>query len=286
VAYVLASLLPLDVTVSLGLLARKYRRGGILLVPFQAEGAAEGRVLQAFASNAILWAPVGVFVAMICLRQRGSRSVARAIAVGGAVVMAVELAQILVLSRVADVTDVLSGTVGVFLGVAPASGLFRHARTSAASSQRLGRIGFLVASGCCVAYHWSPFDFTLDSSLIQQQLVSMWRIPFWSYYETPEGVALESFVVKFLFGASLGLGAAVRSQATVPSNRAHQLAAAAGVVAFFMTVELGQAFLPGRWADVTDVLVAVGGAACGAVLGHRQGGFRDVFLLPQLENEQ
>ena len=113
--FLLVELLPLDVTIRPFELAQKYREGRIVLVPFR--GADRATAPLGFGARAALNAPLGALT-MLCWRAPGRRrSGLVALAVGVAVVLGAVLVQVFVFSRLADVTDVASGSMGVALGV-------------------------------------------------------------------------------------------------------------------------------------------------------------------------
>ena len=115
-AFLLLQVLPLDVTIRPSELAQKYREGRLVLVPFAAFNRAAGPA--DFGVRVALNTPLGA-LAMLCWRAPGRRrSGLVALAVGVVVVLGAVLAQVFVLSRLADVTDLASGSMGVALGVA------------------------------------------------------------------------------------------------------------------------------------------------------------------------
>lgn len=116
VALFIYSVFPLDLTISLTELYHKYRRGRVVLVPFLSHDS-----FLALASSSLAvfvsFVPVGAWVAVTQGHRLRNYSDFVVGAVGGALIAAmIEIAQLLVVSRFTDVTDILLGTAGAGLG--------------------------------------------------------------------------------------------------------------------------------------------------------------------------
>jgi VanZ family protein len=273
----ISQLLPLDVTVSLGTLAHKYRAGGVRLIPFaDVSGAVEA--LPDAVVSALLAVPIGMLAAVGWTRPGTRRGPGSAWLAATAFLALVEAAQVFVVSRVADVTDVLTGAAGAALGVVLAGRL-----TGAAAVRRAGRVqafrpiaATFAAAVLYVLYNWSPFDFALSDTRVRERLPMLVGIPFVGYYQNSELQAISDFATKFLIATPLGI-AVVRLLSTprdLPYPRVRWLMAFAFAVAFFTTVEIGQLFLPARYPDSTDILIAAFGFVGGVWLGSQFAGRR------------
>jgi len=263
----LVSLMPLDVTVSLNLLARKYRHGGIILRPFASE-ADLGTFVQALASDMVLLAPIGALAVIAGSKAGMRRSVIAATLLGTLFVAALELAQVFVISRTADVTDVLTGSMGVLAGAwmaARLSGL-RQPRAGQETQHRAAAVGLALWLVAYVGYHWSPFNFGISPESLRSRLALLLQIPFHSHYVSPELQSLADGLMQLAVAAPIGWCATLAfPQAMARYRRSVLLLLFAAALAFFMAVELGQAFLPSRHPDNTDVLLAL----CGFLAGVR-----------------
>lgn len=259
--WLVLGLLPFDYTVRPQELAEKFRSGRILLQPFN------GRDTLADTMGTFLMAvPIGVLGYLLGKRRQWSRPVLTGIAVGGIATVVVEFAQLLAMSRTADVTDVLLNGTGSAIGALAAS------RADGTTSAALGGPGvrlwpLAALAGWCVLLvlrHWSPFDFVADGEFIRSRVPIMFRVPFHSYYWGMPIFAFAEAASKFLLGMPVG---ALMQWMWLPSSPRMRTLQAAGIVlaafGLFAGVELGQLLLPSRVPDQTDIYIATGGAIAG-----------------------
>jgi VanZ family protein len=262
VAFAFVQLLPLDVTLSLSEIARKYRDGRIVLLPFTAPHASVWGAVWDGLVDVASYVPVGAW----CLRFTSAGRYVRAFALGACYVAAVELSQVFIVSRYADTTDLLTGCAGVALGVwamhrwspAPVGAV-----SPAAPAWRF--VGAAMAwSGFLCWVYWWPFDFSFQADQVRRGVHSFASLPFAHYYEGTEFHAASELVKKIILGAPLGW---TLSRAAGRHPAVDQRLRIAGLLVIAATVlgciEFGQVFLPDRVADVTDVLLGVLGAAGG-----------------------
>jgi glycopeptide antibiotics resistance protein len=251
----IALLLPLDVTVSLSSLAEKYRAGGIRLAPFQ--DPANLGLIQDFTIDVILAVPIGVLAGVAWTGRHGRRSVPAAIALSSLYVGLLEVSQVFIMSRVAETTDVISGCLGAMLGVLAAVQLVPLPGTNPQASgryiQALIGVGVVLAY---VAYNWSPFDFVLSGEFARRRLEALNWVPFYSYYQNPEFKAAMDLVSKMCIAAPLGIAAAIGLSRGGPFLRLQWFLCGIGAVVLFTVVEIGQLLLPGRYPDITDILIS------------------------------
>jgi VanZ family protein len=252
-------LLPLDVTVDLGHLAAKYRAGGIVINPMRSTSL-ELSALPMLVTDILFAVPIGLVASLWALG--GTRRAAGAALVAGAGWgFAVELAQVAIRSRTADIVDALAGLAGVALGVLAAA-RWSGRRVSGGEASRLMRAFPALAAGTIyLVYHWSPFDFSASGDLVRGRLQMLAAPPFQAYYVNPELAALGEVIVKLAVAGPIG--AAIRWWASTSAQAAMAAAAAVGL---FALVEVGQVALPSRYPDGTDVILAVAGAAVGWTL--------------------
>ena len=111
-------LAPLDLTLRPAELMRKYRDGRILVVPFSYSYDSLLRLAYNTVADIILFIPVGVFATTFLTRQKSeARSLPLSLLLGCVIVLGVEIAQLLVMSRFTDATDLVTGGLGVAIGV-------------------------------------------------------------------------------------------------------------------------------------------------------------------------
>jgi VanZ family protein len=250
--------------------------------------------------TAVAAAPVGAFT-LHALRRRGWRPALWAVGAAATMFVAgVEIVQILVAQRTADVTDILVGGAGAIAGAwsawswrldgAPsgvrtagwdgAAGLARvSGRDVAGVDSGAGRsTGFPMwaAAGAvvwCLAlalYHWRPFAFDFEPALVRERIHAMSLLPLQGYAAISGVDVLAQALTKTGLGYPLGILMAALLWSRRPSTRQGvRLRLGAGLLAavgLFAVIEAGQIFLPDRVPDVTDVLLGSAGAMAGMVM--------------------
>jgi VanZ family protein len=265
--WTLVNLAPFDITFDLGELSSRVHSGLITVVPFASAGRGPARI----AWDAFITLASAIPLAGVGLTTRtglGSRK-ADAFAAGAALVVAVEAAQVFIVSHAADVTDVLFGWAGVAIGTALLSRALANGRSLPLDEGGSGyRRAAAVASWCVVltAYHWMPYDFTFRPAMVHAKLAGLSLLPFNEYNAGSNLNALNGLLTKLGLAAPLGVIAAFAGKRDGRLARAMGLWIPAWVV-IFGAIEAGQLFLPQRFPDPTDVIVGVAGAAAGLGLG-------------------
>jgi glycopeptide antibiotics resistance protein len=267
-----SQVLPLDLTLGLGELAQKYRSGRIVLVPFGYTHSSWFTAAWDHLTDIALNAPLGVAAALLWTPPGTRRRPWVAFGAGVAAVSFIELAQLFVFSRFSDVTDLVTGSIGVALGVAAVTALSDR-RTAAmvrpnaaGGAPPLARIAVVVWIAVLVSYHWRPFDFTVDHRRVIVGLHELLSVPFSWYYAATEFHAFTEMSRKILLalplGVLLGLSWPVdRARSPISRLRLPILAGLAFCLLF--AIEVGQVFLPGRVPDVTDAIVGELGVVAG-----------------------
>lgn len=274
-AYLLAlfviQLMPFDFVVSLSELEVKYDEGKIHLIPFHDLAPSDG--LMKALLNFTCFLPLG-FLASVSRPTGNSRT--RFPWAVLAVPVAVELLQLFAYSRSFDVTDILTGWIGVIAGARLAS-LARASwvlQPSAARRQSSG-VGWLVLFGAwllIVLYlNWRPFDFTTQAQRFHDpEEYTSWGLrrfaiaPFVDYYWGSKYNALDQFVRKGVSFLPLGVLFALAGREIFATGRAYRVVAAA--IAIGLVVEAGRYFLPTRSPSLTDVVIGCAGALAGYLL--------------------
>lgn len=272
--YAISQLIPLDLTINLGELASKYRSGGIQFVPFAWQYASNVDRAWDMVSDMALNIPLGAAGVFLGTVDGFRRRPWRAFVVSAAAVIAIEIGQIFVHSRIADATDVLTGLLGVLLGVAGTTALSHSAERPRVARDAGGfwwaRCGVVVMAALLASYHWNPFNFTTSSGRINEGMHQLFSVPLSTLYIGTEFHAFTEMWRKVLLALPMGvfLHLSWRSGGRVPSAiRFAALAAIGGAVA--LGIEVGQVFLPTRVPDLTDVLLAELGVVAGLWLTSR-----------------
>jgi VanZ family protein len=183
--------------------------------------------------------------------RRGGRALRWAVALSGALSLAIEAVQILIPSREIDMTSVVLALLGSAFGAS----VVGH---SASGSARRWIAPALVIWGSVVALSaWTPPSFAWpEPPWVRPERF----LPFWSYYVRTSVEDLADLFGQVL--AFLPLGALLAARSSWQSVAG---AALIGLGCGFM-LEFGQIFLPDRTAELTDVLTASVGAGLGAAL--------------------
>ena len=262
-------LLPLDVTLDLGILAEKFRNGLIVLNPLRSTALSWG-ALPARLADFALSMPIGVLACLEGVSPGRRRPARLALLLGCVVVGLVEVAQVFVMSRTADIVEWLVNATGVAAGVWMTSRLVpRQAGEKLASTDSVPIAGLAASLALYVLYNWSPFDFQVSGDLIRQRLPMIFGVPFYGYYQNPELKAIDDLLVKIAIGVPIGvfLGWWIRG---CPAAYRRAVVALASILAvmFVVGVEAGQILLPTRYPESTDILLGLGGVVLGSWVVH------------------
>jgi len=260
------SLLPFDFTASPGTLYHKWRLGRIIVTPF-AQRLPMAHEVYAIVTGIVLWVPVAA-LAVLSGRKRSFEIWVLTLFAAGAL----ECLQVLVVSRVCDVTDILLAGCGAAVGVGIGNLLRRHAGVTESEAPAHPRTWRREAAAFAAVwlfvlavYEWYPFDFHWSASFLRGRLLPLRPPPFTFYFLASPVLAIAQAMQKALFFAPLGAALAVLS-ARFDGTRRWNALVLVSVLAFALVglvLELGQALLPGRYPDLTDVMIEVVGGAGG-----------------------
>jgi glycopeptide antibiotics resistance protein len=242
---VVYSVLPLDLTLSLTDLARKWRDGRIVLVPFTDAHATLAYLYQS-TIDALMFLPVGMLAARVMMRRTASRRTAvygsdrapsvspwrvtaLAAAAGGLVSLGIETAPVLVYSRFTSLTDVFWAVCGAMCGGILVAWYYRPAARPAAevrdrgSDGTAGQAEYKVAvPGWSAPLAWTaagvsyaallvygfcaPFDFLHDPAQLRARYQGMYsRVPFEALYYGSEFHAVTEVIKKTVLFGVLGM---------------------------------------------------------------------------------
>jgi len=265
---VLYNLMPLDLAPSPLDLLQKFRDGRLVLVPFGFETSDLPARLYEVASGIAVWAPLaGLWVLSGRKTPVQSWITATALAAG------IEVAQLFVYTRVSDVTDVLIAAAGAGVGAFATARFARREAAAPARSVEAARARWL-ASGIALGLFWLavlavvfwyPFDVRLERAYVLSRIQLLRKMPFQSYYETSEFMAITQAFRHSLFlvpwGAALGIAGISLERSRW--RWAYHAFAIAAAVAVATAIEVGQLALPGKYPDSTDLALEALGALAG-----------------------
>jgi glycopeptide antibiotics resistance protein len=275
------SVLPLDLTISVADLYRKFADGRVVVVPFSSPPALLFDWVLQLAKDVIVFVPIGAWSATAFVgRGQAIRSLSQSVLIGGLIVVAIELAQLFVFSRFSDTTDLITGTTGVAIGAAwmrrwrggKAVPPTTAAVTTAYSAGLLWLALAAVYAALITAGYWFPLDFSMDRQIIEERLAGFFSVPFSKVYFGSEYQAISNVVQKMLLFAPLGALVTIAAHRLPVPDSVRRILLAGLLAACFavgLGIELGQVVSPRHTPDFTDVLVYTGGALIGMVVTGR-----------------
>ncbi len=253
---------PLDLTFSPTEIERKFADGKINLIPFRYDYGGFFESLWGMGVDFLLFIPIGIMFRL----QRPGRSLAAAALMALALAAAIETVQIFIFSRFVDGTDILMAALGGALGAWLAPQIARRggeARITLPVRLALALALTALYAVPLAAAFWHPFQLERESAVVAQQLRRMIDWPFRKHYYGSEFSAMSNILRGLMLFLPLG---ALWRWACGP-ELARWFAARAMVFALItligIAIELGQAFLATQYADSTDFLVYLTGAAAG-----------------------
>jgi glycopeptide antibiotics resistance protein len=222
--------------------------------------------------------PVG---ALACRQWPAATSRAKVIGGGGAgiaFVAGIEAAQTLVLSRITDVTDIITGGLGIAIGVLVA-GHRRDAHRAASAplgsgsptAGRARRLAWLVAfaigyTALLFVAAWHPFEFNFDPAFLKPRVQSFVAPPLTTLYHSPEFAALTNAMSHIAWFVPLGVLAdwcSRRGATHAATRRALLMLYLLLVLAAAAGMEAGQIAIPARTASLDGVILRALGAGVG-----------------------
>ncbi len=254
--------LPLDLTISPKDLYRKYRTGGVGWLPSTLRsGDMVGLATREF-WELLCFVPLGLLAAHFPGAQwRRWAGWSWVLALGLAVAGVIECAQLFVASRSCTAADIPVGAAAALAGWAAAVRLEEQVSWSGIRPWLLA--GWVVVA---VFLNWQPFHFATDSATAWGRLWEASWVPLAEYGAGDPLTALEDFVHKAALFALLGALLAPREPLRPGSWAARAVLVPAAVAA---CLEVGQVWLPTRYASLSDVLVGTFGATVGFALAQR-----------------
>lgn len=262
------NLLPLDLTLSPIEIYHKWKEGRVILIPFSFIFENPQQALYGVISDVAIWAPVAFLWRLSSTRP--------AFSIWLYVISAsafLEFLQLFVYTRVSNVTQILTAALGAAVGLQLANLLKNEKPGIATTASNKGNgalrlILWLAATLCwmsvIVTVFWYPFDFHFSRELAAQNLPGMLKVPFVAYYYGTEYRAATEVLHKIGFFLPLGILLGLALQQGLPQyvRKLYQMFTMLFIPFVALGIEAGQAFLPGKNADITDwILETLGGLA-------------------------
>lgn len=286
VGFVVYSLVPLDLTMSIGDLYHKYTDGLVVLVPFTYPYESWSSVVYQFGADVLELVPAGAWFALTQRHRwpRGSAVIIGAVG-GGLIAFCIECAQLLVISRYTDTTDIVLGVVGGALGgwlvgrfdPEPSHDARIEAQAGAPAAPLQWLLAIAAYSLLLMVGFWFPFEIRMDPAWVRPRLDLFFGVPLFTLYWSSILNATSQLLIRLLLYAPLGALWA-RLAATCRSAAARSLLTLFGIayaVALALGIELVQVAMPGKVADATEVMLASVGAVGGVLLARRLIGSSD-----------
>lgn len=259
------NVLPLDLTLSAVEIYHKWTEGKVHLIPFASLPGDPVQAVFELAMDVVIWVPLAW-----AWHAHPGRTTAQVLRMTLLAVLALEFMQLFVYSRVSDVTDLLTGGFGAWLGTLLGQRRFGRTQTRASGGGPLRFFAALAWLPVLTLVFWYPFDFNADPGFVQDRAQFLQKVPFETYYYGTEFRAITEVFHKTLFFAPLG---ALLAWWVGGLSRYWRKAAAAAsmllILAAALGIELGQMLLPGKFPDTTDVLLEALGAFMGYGLFRR-----------------
>jgi VanZ family protein len=225
------------------------------LVPFgiSAQGQARSAKPLNWAAELLTWVLAGGLFALAGreLRLSESRAIGMAIAAAGVLCLAIETCQLVLPERDVDATSVVLAILG------SSAGAWLVKRFVARDLRGPIMPALMLWCLAVIFTYWNPPEFTWPER-------PYWRlervVPFWSYFYSRTLADLADVIGQVLIFIPLGALLAART------HRQSFVGALVIGLAVGVVIEVGQACLPGRTADITDAISAAAGTAVGLAL--------------------
>ena len=263
------NIVPFDITVNPFSIYQKYKAGRIVLLPFGFSYNHMSEFIYSVSTDVLIWVPVGFFWCLV-----KAKKVTEACFWTLFAVITLEVTQIFISSRIFDVTDIILGSIGGIGGVLLAlkislaeGGTFKS-KVQSGSEYRMTWVGlalFSVWLFFLALIFWFPFDVLIERKFIESQLNRFFQVPFYTYYYSGGLTAITAVLRKSIFFIPLGVFASIayRPLRKFGVDSLLFLIAFLCFVGAGIVIELGQALMPNKIPDSTDLLFETIGGVCG-----------------------
>lgn len=257
---------PLDLSISPAEIYRKWSDGGIVLIPFSYIYEDVFQLLYAMIADTAIWIPISMLWLLGV-----SNNAFKAWGVTIIIAVAIELAQIIVISRIFDVTDILLSMLGALLGVVLARLIYPDNTVvkRAEASQGLPvayiyiMISWVLWTAILLAVFWYPYDFILRPDFIGERMKLLHRPPFSDYFYSSELRALTAIIRQVIFFAPFGILMYIARISAISPGQVFfvLITGSCAIAATPFVIELGQVALAAKMPSLVDWLVSVLSAA-------------------------
>jgi len=242
--------MPFDLTISPAEIYQKYKRGQIGPMPTSEHDPIE--VVKKALIALVYFAPAGILLG--CMPGRRWQSIdalMRVALVGFGLAFAIELMQVIIISRNSELLDVAIGGMGVVAGWYGTTHGVRIAGIRAGRRILLG----IVLGGLAVL-NWAPLDFNFDPGFLQKRLEEVSLVPFGDYYAGNYLLSFERMLQKLLVFVPLGL---------LLGRYGRTITGIAGF-AVAVVLEAGQLASVRHTPGLSDIILETLGTLAGAIL--------------------
>lgn len=272
------NLMPLDISVHPFDVYEKWKAGKIEVVPFSFEHRSIVEFSYSYGTDVIIWSVLAAMLFFV-----GKRTAWSTFRFVFTVILALEFAQIFIMSRISSTADVLIAAISTAVALSLFSRFRKPTEPSAASAYSddllranlglplLGIIGYLIWFSLVCGVFWFPYQFELNRELLNDGISRLTSAPFHAYYKSSPLSAGSSLMRRLLFFAPFGLFLVLALWPLMTMRARVPLSPVVAAVAFVtaLVIEGGQMFVVERIADSTDVLLQAFGVLIGYTVGLR-----------------
>jgi len=265
---------PFDLTIRPAEIMEKYRAGRISL--HLVVGESWWSLIAEETPLMVLCAPIGWLASVSGGLWVGLRRTAwMPLLFSAVVVCAIEIGQVFVFSRFAQMQDVWIGGAGATVGLLAGARFVRQQWRRPAASAGAVRSGLQpIPSTAAVlwiviflVWSWWPFQMVSDVSVVPARLQASVNVPLTNYLAATPLEALANASAKLLMTAVLGalLVAAWPRRGSLSSKRIRTACVLLVIAVLHLLSEAGQLVLATRYPDLTDVFLGIVGGYAGAI---------------------
>lgn len=172
-------------------------------------------VIYKIITDILIWIPITIL--WILTKPLSNKQVIFNVIITAVII---EFCQLFVISRYTDVTDIVTATIGAYLGVYFVTKFRLINRPTVKKNTKdeqyikwtkLGFVALVIWLIILIFVYWYPFDFRIENKFISTRINSFFSVPFSSYYYGSEYLAITQLLRKIIFGLPLGFSLALVS---------------------------------------------------------------------------
>jgi glycopeptide antibiotics resistance protein len=255
----LYNILPLDLTISPVEIYHKWSRGDVNLIPFGYVTQTTAHFVYNIVTDVAIWVPVSLLWVL-----SGRKQPVQAWVWSFWAALMLEFFQLLVFSRVSDVTDIITAIIGGGFGALLSRYVLNKSRPVVKEPTNKTFKVFTVFSlttlwiGLLGVIFWYPFNFEFRRTVLYERIPMLYEVPFQDYFYDTElravtGV-LRQIILYLPFGVLLGI---LRMKLGRKISGNYFSALLIFILIFVpIAIELGQIALPEKYPSSGDWLLA------------------------------